>query len=73
MQSVRSNPYTRLLAHAFLRGSRVFPGLELYDTPPDYAHDGFTDIWKGTYHGEPVCVKVVRELKLATVREVGWV
>jgi len=55
-----SDPWTRLLIHALLRGSQIFPGLELCDKPPDYAPRGFTDIWKGEYHGEPVCVKVVR-------------
>ena len=30
------------------------------DKPPDYTPCGFTDIWKGEYHGEPVCIKVAR-------------
>jgi len=57
---VCSDPWTRLLIHALLRGSRIFPGLELSDKPPDYTPLGFTDIWKGEYHGKLVCVKVVR-------------
>jgi len=47
-----------------LRGSQILPGLRLRDTPLDYNPLGFTDIWKGEYHGEPVCVKVVREQSL---------
>ena len=40
------------------------------DEPPDYTPRGFTDIWKGEYHGEPVCVKVVRGSKLKELTEV---
>jgi len=61
---------TRLFTHALLRGSRIFPGLELYDHTPDYTPLGFTDIWKGEYHGDPVCVKVVRGKRLNCIREV---
>jgi len=57
------------LTHALLRGSRIFPGLELCDKPPEYTPDGLTDIWKGEYHGEPVCVKVVRGRFLSDLRE----
>ena len=55
-----ADPWTRLLTHALLRESRIFPGLELCNEPLDYTLPGFTDIWKGEYHGEPVCVKAVR-------------
>jgi len=71
--SILSDPWTRLLTHALLRGSRVFPGLELCDKPPDYTYDGFTDIWKGEYDGEPVCVKVVRRRQLSGLRIVEGV
>jgi len=63
----------RLLTHGLLRGSRIFYGLKLCDNPPDYMVDGFTDIWKGEYHGEPVCVKVVRGRRLTCLREVEGV
>ena len=65
-----SDPWTRLLAHALLRGSRIFPGLELCDKPPDYSPLGFTDIWKGEYHGKLVCIKVFRGQYLEDLREV---
>jgi len=58
------------LIHALLRGSRIFPGLELWDKPPDYTPLGFTDIWKGEYHGKLVCVKVVRGQLLKELKEV---
>jgi hypothetical protein len=50
----------RLYAHALLCESRIFPGVELCDESPDYMATGFTDIWKGNYHGELVCIKAVR-------------
>jgi hypothetical protein len=31
---------------------------------------GFTDIWKGNYHGEPVCIKTVRTRDTLLLREV---
>ena len=43
-----------------LRESRIFPSVELCDDSPDYTPAGFADIWKGRYHGEPVCVKAIR-------------
>ena len=61
------------MTHALLRGSRIFPDLELYDDPPDYTPRGFTDIWNGEYHGELVCVKAVRGHNLTRLREVGGV
>ena len=67
---VCSDPWTRLLAHALLRESRIFYGLELCDKPPGYTPRGFTDIWKGEYNGELVCVKVIRGRKLTFLREV---
>ena len=58
------------MTHALLRGPRIFPGLELCDKAPDYTPDGFTDIWKGEYHGESVCIKVVRGGYLPELRKV---
>ena len=54
------NIQLRLYAHALLRESQIFPGIELRDESPDCSYNGFADIWKGEYHGEPVCVKVIR-------------
>jgi hypothetical protein len=31
---------------------------------------GFTDIWKGNYHGELVCIKVVRARDPTVLKEV---
>jgi len=58
------------LTHALFRGSRIFPGLELCDNHPDYTFRGLTDTWRGEYHGEPVCVKVVRAQLLRDLRVV---
>ena len=52
--------WLRLYAHALLRESQIFPGIELSDESPDCLRNGFADIWKGDYHGESVCVKVIR-------------
>ena len=68
-----SDLWIRLLTHALLRGSRIFPGLELCDKPPDYTPKRFTDIWKGEYHGEPVCIKVVKRQLLEDQRRVEGV
>jgi len=68
-----SDPWTRLLTHALLRGSRIFPGLEMPDKPPDYTHYGFADVWRGEYHGEPVCVKVARGYFLSELMELKQV
>ena len=65
-----SDPGTRLLTHALLRGSQIFPGLELCDNPPDYTPLGFADIWKGEYRAKPVCIKVARYQRLDDLREV---
>ena len=50
----------RLYAHALLLESRVFPDIKLCVESLDYGSDGFADIWKGEYHGEPVCIKAIR-------------
>jgi len=43
------------------------------DRPSDYTARGFTDIWKGEYHGKAVCVKVIRAQQLTCLREVEGV
>lgn len=58
--SLMRDLWIRLYVHALLRGSRVFPGLELCSGSPGYEPLGFTDIWKGRYHGSEVCIKTIR-------------
>ena len=60
----------RLYAHALLCESRIFPDVELCDESPDYMATGFTDIWKGNYHGELVCIKAVRAQYQTDLKEV---
>jgi len=55
-----SELWLRLYAHALLRESRLFPDIVLCDESPSYLCDGFTDIWKGDYRGESVCVRMIR-------------
>jgi hypothetical protein len=55
-----SGLWLRLYIHALLRGSRIFPNLELCDKSSEYTPAGFADIWKGSYDGELVCVKAIR-------------
>ena len=38
------------------------------DKPPEYTPRELADIWKGKYHGEPVCIKVIREQYLWRLR-----
>jgi len=64
----------RLHAHALLRESLVFPGIELCDESPDCSPNGFADIWKGDYHGQSVCIKVIRtqdSTALLKIKSVG--
>jgi len=62
--------WLRLYAHALLRESRIFPGVELRDESPGCSGDGFADIWKGDYRGELVCVKVIRTQNLNPLRRI---
>ena len=55
--------WIRVYAHAFLRGSHVFPGVELHKESPEYESLGFVDVWKGKYHGNLVCIKAIRTRK----------
>ena len=54
----------RLYTHALLLESSIFPNVELYDISPDFTPFGFTGIWKGNHHGEPVCIKAIRATNL---------
>jgi len=63
----------RLYVHALLRESRIFPGIELCDKAPEYSPYGYTDLWKGDYHGKSVCVRAIRlqdPARLADVKTV---
>jgi hypothetical protein len=44
--------------------------MEVCDKPLGYVPFGFADIWKGNYHGEPVCIKAVRETKPISLRAI---
>jgi hypothetical protein len=50
----------RLYTHALLLESQIFPSIELTDDTPRYIPTGFTDIWKGKFNGQSVCVKAIR-------------
>lgn len=68
-----SGLWLRFYVHALLGRSRTPPNVELCDETPDYAPDGFADIWKGDYRGELVCVKVIRTqdpVRLSEIRKV---
>jgi hypothetical protein len=41
--------------------------------PELYAPFGFTDIWKGNHHGEPVCIKALRPQDPIRLREIEMV
>jgi hypothetical protein len=58
----------RIHTYALLLELRIFPNMELCDESLDYTPFGFTDIWKGDYHGEPVCIKVIRGIEKNSVR-----
>ena len=64
------NLWLRLYAHALLRESGIFPGIELCDQPPDCVYNGFADIWKGNYRGRSVCVKVIRTQDRTPLRDI---
>jgi len=60
----------RLYAHTLLRGSHTFPDVDLCDESPDYDPLGFMDIWKANYHGDQVCIKVIRIWRMAPLEEI---
>jgi hypothetical protein len=63
-------PVVQTLHTCLLRGSQIFPGVELCDESPDYALYGLADIWKGNYHEEPVCIKAIQTQDMTCLREV---
>ena len=44
--------------------------MKLSNESPSYMPTGFTDIWKGNYHGEPVCIKAIRTQDPIRLREI---
>ena len=41
--------------------------MELCDESPGYTIFGLADVWKGNYHGEPVCIKAIRRMSPITL------
>ena len=68
----RLDLWLRLYAHALLRESQIFPGIELCAESPGCSSGAFADIWKGDYRGEPVCVKVIRTRQWTLLKKI-WV
>ncbi|KAF9649128.1 kinase-like protein [Thelephora ganbajun] len=62
--------WTRLHVHALLRGLHVFPDVESWNDSQDYEPLGFTDIWKGYYHGDLVCIKTIRTRSMAHLEKI---
>ena len=62
--------WLRLYTHALLLESQIFANVELSDESPDYTPTGFTDIWRGNHHGEPVCVKAIRTQDQTRLKEI---
>ena len=62
--------WVRLRTHALLRESRIFPDVELCDELLDSMPYGFTDMWRGNYHGELVCIKAIRAQDPAHLKEI---
>jgi uncharacterized protein Usg len=60
----------RLYTHALLLESRIFTNIELCDEFLGSMPTGFTDIWKGKYHGELVCIKAIQTRDLFCLREI---
>lgn len=65
--------WIRLYIHALLRALHVFPGVELGAESPEYEPFGFVDVWRGNYHGNPVCIKAIRTRNSANLRKIKMV
>ena len=52
--------WLRLYTHALLLDLQIFSNMKLSDELLDPTPWGFTDIWKGSRHGESVCIKAIR-------------
>jgi hypothetical protein len=44
--------------------------MELCDESPGFMPTGFTDMWKGNFNGEVVCVKAIRTQDPIRLREI---
>ena len=62
--------WLRLYTHALLLELRIFAGIELSDEALGYMPTGFTDIWKGNFNGELVCIKAIRKQDPIRLREI---
>ena len=62
--------WIRLHVHSLLRGSYVFPGVELSTESLDFEPFGFVDAWRGEYHGVPVCIKAIRTQNKSTLEKI---
>ena len=38
--------------------------------PPDFEPSGFVDVWRGKYHGNPVCIKAVRTRNKSNLQKI---
>jgi hypothetical protein len=64
--------WIRLYVHALLRGSYIFTDLQFPEPPaesPTFDPSGFIDVWRGKYHGNPVCIKFIRTRNKANLRK----
>ncbi|KAF9649121.1 kinase-like protein [Thelephora ganbajun] len=62
--------WIRLYVHALLRGSHVFPGVELWNDSPDYDSLGFVDTWKGSLHEDLICIKAIRTRSMTNLEKI---
>ncbi|KAF9789587.1 hypothetical protein BJ322DRAFT_546243 [Thelephora terrestris] len=65
--------WIRLFVHALLRGSYIFTDLQFPEPPaesPTFEPSGFIDVWRGKYHGNPVCIKFIRTRNKANLRKI---
>ena len=62
--------WTRVYVHALLRGSLIFPDVELSTGPPDFDPLGLVDVWKGSYHDNPVCIKAIRTRRKPSLEKI---
>ena len=38
--------------------------------PPDFEPSGFVDVWRGNYHGNPVCIKAIRTRNKSNLQKI---
>ena len=62
--------WIRLYVHALLRGFHVFHDIELRIESPQFEPFGFVDVWRGNYHGKPVCIKAIRTRNSSNLKKI---